>query len=80
MSKRPQFSLKVLFIITAVLAVPLGMMASGDEDLVQSGRMLVLPVLFGCIGYLLDGVRGVLLGLLPALSLTLLYLIFRVLS
>ena len=40
MSKRPQFSLKALFVIMAVLAVPLGMMGSGHDTLVLVGKRL----------------------------------------
>ena len=33
MPKRPQFSLKTLFVITTLLAVPLGMFTSGNTTL-----------------------------------------------
>ena len=73
MSKRPQFSLKALLVIIAVLAVPLAMMVHDADSLVEEnlfawGAFLALPVLFCCIGYLLGGWEGVLNGLLAALA------------
>ena len=71
MSKRPQFSLKALLVIIAVLAVPLGMMVVGDRigdrDCALFGAVYALPVLFGCIGYLLGGWRGVAIGVVTTL-------------
>jgi len=55
MSKRPQFSLKAILAIVAVLAVPLALMVSGDEDFALAGSLYGLPVLLACIGYLLIG-------------------------
>ncbi len=55
MFKRPQFSLKALFVIIMVLAVPLGMLVSGDDVLAPIGELLASPVVCGCIGYLLGG-------------------------
>jgi len=63
MFERPQFSLKAILVIIAVLAVPLGMVVSGVPALVYLGGMSALPVLSGCIGYLVGGWRGLLIGM-----------------
>ena len=55
---RPQFSLKAILVIIAVLAVPLGMMVSGDAAAVLVGRILAPAALLGCIGYLIGGSNG----------------------
>jgi len=47
----------------AVLAVPLGMIVSGDEDFVLAGSLYGLPVLLACIGYLLIGWEGIPVGI-----------------
>lgn len=62
MSKRPQFSLKVLFVIIVVLAVPLGMMASGNDSLFLLGIYTTCVNLGGSVGYLLGGWKWALLG------------------
>ena len=67
---RTQFSLKAIMVIIAVLAVPLGMLVSGDYlYLVPLGGILVLPAVFACIGYLLRGWEGVVIGVLTGLVL-----------
>jgi len=67
MSKRPQFSLKAILVIIAVLAVPLGMLVSGEYDLVAGGAILAIPALFGSMGYLLRGRDGAAIGVLTAI-------------
>jgi len=66
MSKRPQFSLKALLVIIAVLAVPLAMMVSGVYVLAGGGAILAIPALFGSLGYLLRGRDGAAIGVLTA--------------
>ncbi len=63
MSKRPQFSLKALFVITAALATPLAMLVSGDELLAIYGCVLLYPVLCSCIVCFLGGWKRALTGL-----------------
>jgi len=50
-----------------VLAVPLAMLSSENGVLFGLGGMLIFPVLFGCIAYLVGRWKGVLVGLLTAL-------------
>jgi len=62
MSKRPQFSLKALLVIIAVLAVPLGMMVSGSVVLFALGYHGLFVAFGGSLGYLLGGSKGTALG------------------
>ena len=66
MPKRPQFSLKALLVIIAVLAVPLGMLVGGNGDLAAAGVVFALHALFGSIGYLLGRWTGAAIGVLLA--------------
>ena len=72
MPNRPQFSLRSILIIVAVLSVPLGMMVSPQALL---GVLLLLPVAGGCVGYLVGGrdkvVTGVLIGVIVFVGLCL---------
>ena len=78
---RPQVSLKAILVIIAVLAVPLGMIASGPHYLAPLGVLLALPVLFGSIFYVISGWRGVPIGvLLASLSYCLLGLLYYLLG
>ena len=74
MSKRPQFSLKVLFIIIVVLAVPLGMMVSGNVVLSVVGYHALFLAGGASLGYTAGGRKiafcGVVLGIYLALVLT----------
>jgi len=67
MSERPQFSLKAILVIIAILSVPLGMMVSEDGRNILLGMIIALPILFGCIGYLLGKWAGVMIGVLISL-------------
>jgi len=58
--------LKAILVIIAVLAVPLAMTVSGNPHLAVNGPALVIPVRFGCIGYLLGRWRGAAIGVLLA--------------
>jgi len=51
MPARPQFSLKAILVIIAVLSVPLAMMRMS----VWIGVLFLLPALSGSVGYLLGG-------------------------
>ena len=73
MSKRPQVTLKAILVIIAVLSVPLAMLGSGNRDLFTLGGLLAPPLLFGCIGYLVGGWRGLLMGMLAAVLALFLY-------
>lgn len=66
MSKRPQYSLQAILVIMAVLSGPLGIMASRNPDLDGLGGILLLPALFCCMGYLLRGWEGVVIGAIMA--------------
>ncbi len=61
---RPQFSLKVILVIMAVLQIPLILLVSGDGHLISLGMITALPILSGCIGYLLGKWAGVVIGVL----------------
>ncbi len=67
MSKRPQFSLKAILVIIAVLAVPLGMLASGQWLLVRLAVCLACPTVGACAGYLCGGAKGASKGALIGL-------------
>ena len=75
MSKRPQFSLKALLVIIAVLSVPLAMMGSEDRILFAFGCFVLLLTGGGTLGYLLGGwnyaIVGVLFGWFLALTIPL---------
>jgi hypothetical protein len=58
MANRPQFSLKAVLIIIAVLSVPLAMMASGQKTLMALGVVLACPTLGACGGFLCNGDKG----------------------
>ncbi len=73
MSKRPQFSLKALFIIIVVLAVPLAMLGSGDLDLLALGMHAIVPAVGGSLGYLLGGWKYAILGIGFGLCLAVLF-------
>lgn len=63
MSKRPQFSLKTVFVIIMVLAVPLGLMvATQDRLLALWGIALFIIIGTGCAGFLLGKWRGAWIG------------------
>jgi len=62
MSERPQFSLKALLVIIAVLGVPLGMMGSVNDLLFLLGIYITCVNLGGSVGYLLGGGKWALLG------------------
>ncbi len=55
MSKRPQFSLKAILVIIAVLAVPLAMMVSGQHHVSHFGYYTLFVVGGSSLGYLLGG-------------------------
>ena len=63
MSKRPQFSLKALFIIIVVLAVPLGMFTSGNTTLFIVGYLASFVQAGGILGYLRGGWKSAKLGM-----------------
>ena len=74
---RPQFSLKAMLLIVAVLAVPLGMMVSADHLLFLFGCYALCIGIGGSVGYLLGGWEracvGMGIGMLLALALWILY-------
>jgi len=53
MSKRPQYSLKALFIIMAALAVPLGMLVSGNTALSFIGYFILASAALSSLRYVL---------------------------
>ena len=79
-SYRPQLSLRAILVIIAVLAVPLALMGSGNRELSELGLQLAPHLLFGCIGYLLGGWRGMLMGVVMAFVAICLLLFLAVLS
>jgi len=62
MSKRPQFSLKALFVITAILAVPLALLGSEGRILFNLGLFALSLAGGGSLGYLLGGWRYAIVG------------------
>ncbi len=66
MSERPQFSLKAILVIIAVLSVPLAIMRVS----VCGGFLYLFPVLLGSAGYLWGGKRGMHWGVGIALLVT----------
>jgi len=69
MPKRPQFSLKAILVIIAVLAVPLAMMVSGDGLLFLFGCFALCLAVGGSVGYLLGGSEGACVGMGLVLSI-----------
>jgi len=67
MANRPQFSLKAILGIMAVLSVPLAMLATQYGELAEFGLILALPVVGGCVGYCLGGWKHVGVGALIGL-------------
>ena len=62
MSKRPQFSLKAILVIIAVLAVPMGLMATWQLTTMAVAVLITPPTLGGCVGYFVAGRLGAVLG------------------
>ncbi|MBC8868009.1 MAG: hypothetical protein H8E44_01260 [Planctomycetes bacterium] len=62
MSKRPQFSLKAILVIIAVLAVPMALFATRNEQWEELGVILLFPVVGGCWGYVTAGWKGIAIG------------------
>lgn len=77
MKRTWQFNLAALFGVTTAATVPLAMIISDDRAVRFWGCVLVIPILGGCVGYLLGGWGGawpgiaiaVLLGLAGSLLL-----------
>jgi hypothetical protein len=69
MSKRPQFSLKAILVIVAVLAVPLALLGSGHPRSFIPGYLAFCVAVGGSVGYLLSGPKGVLTGVTVGLLL-----------
>jgi hypothetical protein len=67
-TNRPQFSLKAVLNIIAVMSVPLAMIATQNLLLIVWGILLLFPFSGGCTGYLLGGWQragdGILFGIL----------------
>ncbi len=78
MPNRPQFSLKAILIFTAVLSVPLAMIATRDKATGPLGILLLFPVLGGYAGYFVGGRRragdGIAIGIIIGLSFAFLLL------
>ena len=62
MSPKPQFTLKDVFGVILVLSVPLGMIATGNRDVVWIGAYVLFPVAGGCIGHLAAAQAGMATG------------------
>jgi hypothetical protein len=60
---RPRFTLKAMFVIVAVLAVPLGMFASDTPGLFFVGYFALFVGGGGSLGYLLGGLKHIYLGM-----------------
>jgi hypothetical protein len=60
---RPQYSLKAILVIVAVLAVPLGMVVSGNDVLFGLGCFSLFVAGGGSLGYLVGGWKYALLGM-----------------
>lgn len=70
---RPQFSLKAIMVTITVLAVPLGMIVSGNHLLFLAGELALFVGVPGSVGYLFGGWQhaklGMALGALAAIAL-----------
>jgi hypothetical protein len=71
MTLKPRFTLKAILVIVAALSVPVGMMSSGIVSLIILGTLIVLPVVGGCVGYVVAGWAGAGLGVSIGCSLVL---------
>ena len=71
MPNRPQFSLKAILVIVAVLSVPLAMFATRNGLPRLWGVVLLFPILGGCVGYLAGGGHragtGIAIGILASI-------------
>ena len=62
MPHRPQFSLKAILVIVAVLAVPLGLITAWELTTLALAALITPPILGGCAGYVIAGWRSALVG------------------
>ena len=60
---RPRFGLRAILVIIAVLAVPLGVVTTWELTTLALAALITPPILGGCLGYVIAGWKGALVGL-----------------